>query len=147
MVRLHSPQVRWLGRARDWAKRKRNSNRNSPRIEIGVSHSKQTIGTNSNRNTFRGLASSEKSKAVAAEAVARRDGIAHRRGRASGRERFESWFSAGGPQNHPGRKRRAPEPRSPRRAPSAPHRAVCLEAGLAALLEFNGARRQPCRNM
>jgi hypothetical protein len=24
---------------------------------------------------------------------------------------------------------------------------VRLEAGLAALLEFNGARRQPCRNM
>jgi hypothetical protein len=32
------------------------SNRNKVRIEIRVSHSKQTIGTNSNRNSFRGSA-------------------------------------------------------------------------------------------
>jgi hypothetical protein len=30
------------------------SNRNKVRIEIGVTHSKQTVGTDSNRNSFRG---------------------------------------------------------------------------------------------
>jgi hypothetical protein len=30
------------------------SNRNKVRIEIAVTHSKQTIGTDSNRNSFRG---------------------------------------------------------------------------------------------
>jgi hypothetical protein len=37
----------------DGAKDERNSNRNKVRIEIGVSHSKQTIDTASNRNNFR----------------------------------------------------------------------------------------------
>jgi hypothetical protein len=49
-----------------------NSNRNKVRIEIAVTYSKQTRGTNSNRNSFRGVPR-------IAERILAADEAAHRR--------------------------------------------------------------------